>query len=279
MKHKVLLQNVSVATVFSTVLLSAFEANADTSVTIGKIVKLNDAVVRSSTTKSTTGPLRWGDEIETKGRGLASIVLFPAVALNLTANTKVKFVGSVIQKAGQSVLAEGAVQLLRGVLLGRLQKFPGQQLLRVLAPRSSSSIRGTIFSVSAGENDSLVYVEEGIVEVTDLSSGNANDVKAGTAVSADKSTSELQSLSEKQTADIKRSVKKIPPLLQQETVDALWQENQTKVVAEQMAFIKELQKELKDSVESTIREMKQEIEGMRSKTKQDVEEYRDWLKK
>ena len=80
-------------------------------------------------------------------------------------------------------------QLARGKVFVRIpQKLSANSRFAIVTPSATTSVRGTIFSVSANENETRVAVWKGLVDVADAKNAQEQLVPAGELLSASENT-------------------------------------------------------------------------------------------
>jgi hypothetical protein len=209
----------------------------------------------------------WGDVIETSSKGSAELVLFPKFVLTLAPSSKIKIIGNLIWKNGSAVMSEGAISLLKGALHAKLDHPEGtKQTMKIIAPRSVSSIRGTELFVSTDDGGSKIFVKEGTVQVKDLHGDNENSVTAGTGI-------KLKSGAENEKMTDGSSLPLLP--INATGSDQDWKDHQSDLIAAQSANFEELKgkydKEFEKAVEDIEKEASQTTKEMQS-------EFDDFMK-
>jgi hypothetical protein len=117
--------------------------------------------------------IKKGDIIKTGPRSCMSIQIGERGIVQIAGNSTLEAL---------SLFEAGACELYlsRGTVLSRIDRL-GREHYRVKTPTAVASVRGTVFSVSYGDEESTVGVSRGIVDVVDTASGKKEEVGRGKA--------------------------------------------------------------------------------------------------
>lgn len=253
-------------------LLLVCSAQADeSSIKVGELLGEHLSVkVSPNHSKSETGKkaVYWGDQIETPAKSTVTLVLFPKFVLTLGPSSKLKIIGNLIWKKDAAVMSEGSVSLLRGSLHAKLDHPDGtQQNIKVIAPRSISSIRGTELYISGNGSDSKIFVSEGTVAVKDLHSENESSVTAGTGRWIKAEGNEVLT-----SADSIAS-RNLP--IQSDGIDQDWKGSEKTVVAAQESNFDVLRSKYDSEFEKAVTDIEKEASRT---TKEMQSEFDDFMK-
>jgi hypothetical protein len=254
-------------------LLLVLPAHADeSSIKVGEILGEQISVkVSPNHSKSAAGKraVYWGDQIETPAHGTALLVLFPKFVLTLGPSSKLKVIGNLIWKKDSAVLSEGSVSLLKGSLHAKLDHPEGtKQSIKILAPRSISSIRGTELYVSVDKSDSKVFVKEGTVVVTDLHGQKESSLTAGTG-------QWIKGGGNPEVLSSGDAIESNTLAIQSDGVDQDWKSSENSLLAAQNKNFEELRSKYDGEFEKAVGDIEKEASQT---TKEMQSEFDDFMK-
>lgn len=143
-------------------LTSSIMAKANDKIIVGEFVDDRKA------SKNSNKPIFWGDKIVNSSQLGKLILLYPNVSIKFSKGTEIKIIGQLVTKDQGTVLSAGAIQLIKGSLLGQVAKTEGvSNQLKIFGRKTVSSIRGTTFNIQ-NDSESEVQVLEGEVLVKNI---------------------------------------------------------------------------------------------------------------
>lgn len=214
----------------------------------------------------------WGDQIITGNTGKIRLVLYPGLAITIGSNTRLKIIGNLVQKAGQTVLAETALNLISGKIAGRLDKSNEvSQKVKVFTNRSISSIRGTEFQIedeSVGEERrASVAVYEGSIVVEEAT--GEKTVEKGQKL-------QIQKTEIKTTSSMSDGPRELVPSGE---VKTSWMQDSKVVLTGQEKMIDSLKKKMSLDMGEQQKLFSKHAESMRVQTEKKKGQINDWIKK
>jgi hypothetical protein len=213
--------------------------------------------------------LFWGDTIKTGEKSIAQLILYPKLSLTMSPETEVRIIGNLIIQDEGKVYADGAVRVIKGVVHGRLDHDPSSnQNVRVVAPRSVSSIRGTEFYVSASEKDVQILVKNGKVEVHASGQSDKHSIDAGEGLAVDQSGLGKK-LSKAETKTFIQKLGAEVPSLSSNRVGSSWEQRSSNTLLIHEKNRKKMESEFTKKMQEVEKEFLKEIQKKQEARKED----------
>ena len=254
---------------------------AATNVLVARLISKNGKVESfhdGGKLEGNSDDILWGGIIKTGPSSNAQIVVMPNLVIAVASNSRVKFVGSVVEENGKKILASSAIQVLAGQVLGSLKNGESRtQEVRVIGPRSISSVRGTVFIAAANDRDSALFVKEGTVFVQGVGATDGKDVGSdqGVIVGDD---NQIMPVSSPDVGDIFTKALGRAKVIEPSQVSKIWSETGSRQIAEHAPIASQLKGRLQLDITSILDGLRKDIAGVNKDLKKDAKGMGNWLR-